>query len=89
MNRSKVLNEFFVLSKHERLPSKKKVLDTAKKALFCLLSEASSYREKIPGADIPGGLLDFRALDGKDGAIPTIIVPDIHARPDFIYNILN
>ncbi len=53
------------------------------------MSEASSYREKIPGADIPGGLLDFRALDGKDGAIPTIIVPDIHARPDFIYNILN
>ena len=89
MNRSKVLNEFFVLSKHERLPSKKKILDTAKKALFCLLSEASYYREKIPGADIPGGLLDFRALDGKDGAIPTIIVPDIHARPDFIYNILN
>lgn len=53
------------------------------------MSEPSSYREKIPGADIPGGLLDFRALDGKDGAIPTIIVPDIHARPDFIYNILN
>ena len=89
MNRAKVLNEFLSFSKHERLPSKKKILDAAKKALFCLLSEPSSYREKIPGTDVAGGLLDFRAYDGDNGAVPTIIVPDIHARPGFVYDILN
>ncbi len=52
-------------------------------------TEESSYRERIPGTDVAGGLLDFRALDERNGAIPTIIVPDIHARPEFIYNILN
>ena len=52
-------------------------------------TEDSDWRERIPGTDIPGGLLDFRAFDGGNGAIPTIIVPDIHARPDFIHSILN
>ncbi|MBR5096552.1 MAG: hypothetical protein IK094_05540 [Treponema sp.] len=85
MNQDKVLNEFLILSKCERLPSKKKILEAAKKALFVLATEPSSYRERIPGSDIPGGLLDFRAQE----AVPTIIVPDIHARPSFIYNILN
>lgn len=96
MNRDKVLNEFLILSKHERLPSKKKLLDEAKKALFVLTTEPASYRERIPGTDIPGGLLDFRGTavgakgaGGLTCALPTIIVPDIHARPDFIYNILN
>ena len=89
MNRSKVLNEFLLLAKHQKLPSKKKILDAAKRALFVLDTEESSYRERIPGTDVAGGLLDFRALDERNGAIPTIIVPDIHARPEFIYNILN
>ena len=101
MNRSKVLNEFLLLAKHQKLPSKKKILDAAKRALFVLDTEESSYRERIPGTDVTGGLLDFRALDERDGAngangadgassvLATIIVPDIHARPEFIYNILN
>ena len=89
MNREKVLNDFLSFSKHERLPSKKKILDAAKKALFVLATEDSSYRKRIPGSDIPGGLLDFRGDGGTNGALPTIIVPDIHARPDFVYNILN
>ena len=57
-----------------------------------MATEPDSYRERIPGTDIPGGLLDFRSVGGTEGAtgaLPTIIVPDIHARPDFIYNILN
>ena len=36
--------------------------------------------------------MDFRGggtEGGADGALPTIIVPDIHARPEFIYDILN
>lgn len=85
MNTEKVLQEFNVFSEHERLPSKKKILDAAKKALFVLATEPSFYRERIPGSDFPGGFLDFRAQE----PIPTIIVPDIHARPDFVYNILN
>ncbi|MBQ6028577.1 MAG: hypothetical protein IJL24_03510 [Treponema sp.] len=95
MNRSKVLGEFLLLAKHERLPSKKKILDAAKRALFVLETEEPSYRERIPGTDVAGGLLDFRALDERGGtngastALATIIVPDIHARPEFIYNILN
>ena len=95
MNRSKVLGEFLLLAKHQKLPSKKKILDAAKRALFVLDTEESSYRERIPGTDVAGGLLDFRALDERGGAngassaLATIIVPDIHARPEFIYNILN
>ena len=84
MNSEKILQKFQILSKPARLPSKKKILDAARKALFVLATESSSYRERIPGTDIPGGLLDFR----KEPLL-TIVVPDIHARPDFIYNILN
>ena len=85
VNFEKILQEFQLLSKAARLPTKKQILDAAKKALFVLATEPSSYRERIPGTDIPGGLLDFRALPQA----PIIVVPDIHARPDFVYNILN
>lgn len=61
-----------------------------------MATEDSSYRERIPGSDIPGGLLDFRGgssarggAGGANCALPTIVVPDLHARPDFVYNILN
>ncbi len=70
-------------------------MDAAKKALFVLATEDSSYRERIPGTDIPGGLLDFRGGSSARGdggancALPTIVVPDLHARPDFVYNIFN
>lgn len=85
MIQQKLLQDFLSFSKCERLPSKKKILDAAKKALFILATEDSAYRERIPGTDIPGGLLDFRAQE----PLPTIIVPDLHARPDFVYKILN
>ncbi|MBR5966655.1 MAG: hypothetical protein IK015_11120 [Treponema sp.] len=85
MSAEKILQEFNVLSKAARLPSKKQILDAAKKALFVLATEPSCYRERIPGTDVPGGLLDFRAMP----PLATIVVPDIHARPDFVYNILN
>ncbi|MGN0729148.1 metallophosphoesterase [Treponema sp.] len=52
-------------------------------SLCVLENEDSSYRPL--GSDCkPGGLLDFSASD-----IPVVIVPDIHARAEFILRILD
>lgn len=85
MDRSEILDDFLIFSKHARLPSQKKILALAKNALQVLQSESCEYRERIPGTEIAGGFLDFRQQ--KD--MPSIVVPDLHARPDFVYNILN
>ena len=43
----------------------------------------------------PGGLLDFRCKNsaGQGGTykrnLPLVVVPDLHARPDFLLNILS
>ena len=54
--------------------------------LSVLETEHEDYRPCVPLLGIPGGLLDF--CTGKK-IIPTIIVPDLHARPDFFSNILS
>jgi len=48
-----------------------------------LEKEITDYRPADKKGN-PGALLDFR-----HNQLPTIIVPDIHARPEFIYKILN
>lgn len=85
MDKKTLLDSFYDYSLHSRLPSQKKILSLAKKAIELLENESPDYREKIPGTQIAGGFLDFRSQK----AMPLIVVPDIHARPDFIYNILN
>lgn len=46
-------------------------------------SEFAFYRD-CSDDELPGSLLDFQGQD-----LPTIIVPDLHARPLFLLNILN
>ena len=81
------LEKIHSYSLHEKLPSAQKISSLAKNAVSILRSENVSYRPAVTLQDekIPGGLLDFR---GKK-KIPCIVVPDIHARADFIFNILN
>lgn len=72
---------------HEKLPSAQKILSLAKKTVSVLRSEDAAYRPATTLQDekIAGGLLDFRGQK----KIPCIVVPDIHARANFIFNILN
>jgi len=64
------------------LPSYDFLYSLTKKVCKVLENEDSSYRPKNC-IDEPGSLLEF------SDSLPVIIVPDIHARPDFIKNILN
>ena len=65
-----------------RLPSKDELLQKSKKSLEVLKNEDSLYRPlNIEGN--PGGLLDFFS-----DSLPVIVIPDLHARPYFLKNIL-
>ena len=67
------------------LPSTKTISSLAQTVCEVLSSDNESYRP-LNCMGEPGSLLDFT----KDSfSLPTILVPDIHARPDFIKNILN
>ena len=81
------LEKIHAYSLHEKLPSAQKISSLAKKTVSVLHSENPSYRPSLTLQDekIAGGLLDFRGQK----EIPCVVVPDIHARADFIYNILN
>lgn len=60
------------------LPAEELLLSLCDKAVSALDAEDVSYRPRAKDAT-PGGLLDFSA-EKK----PVIIVPDLHARPDFL-----
>ena len=65
------------------LPSYEFLFSLTSKVCDVLANESQSYRPSDCVGE-PGSLLDF-----SDEDVPVIIVPDIHARPDFIKNILN
>ncbi len=67
------------------LPSYESISSLADKVCKVLLKEDPSYRP-LNYVDEPGSLLD---LSGGDSPLPAVIIPDIHARPDFIQNILS
>ena len=71
----------------KKLPSAQKISSLAKKTVSVLRSENLAYRPALTlkGEVGGGGLLDFRGQK----EIPCIVVPDIHARADFVSNILN
>ncbi len=81
----KFLKQIYLYSLHKRLPSGSRFLELCKGALAVLNSENAEYRPRLDGTDIPGALLDFSLRKN----LPVIVVPDIHARADFVYNILN
>ena len=71
------------LSLAEELPSHDYIAYIADKVVTVLENENTDYRESFP-AGKPGGLLDFTQL-----SLPLVIIPDIHARSDFLQNILS
>lgn len=65
------------------LPSHDFIFNLCDEASTVLESEITDYRAESENGK-PGGLLDF-----QKSPLPMIIVPDIHARPHFISNILD
>lgn len=72
-------------AEHKCLPQKEDLVELSMKASQILSNEKISYRPHISGLDITGGLVDFSKLKIK----PVIVVPDIHARPEFILKLMN
>lgn len=81
------LEKIRAYSLQKKLPSAQKISSLAKKTVSVLRSENLAYRPALTlkGEVGGGGLLDFRGQK----EIPCIVVPDIHARADFVSNILN
>ena len=66
----------------DSLPTEEAFSVVVNDVISVLESEDSSYRPS-DDEEMPGGLLDF-----KDSDIPVILVPDLHARPDFLLHLL-
>lgn len=81
LRRKKLKKPFSVPEK--KLPSHDEFSVLAEKAADVLENENESYRPKDSALN-PGSLLDF-----SNDTIPIIVVPDLHARPHFIKNILD
>ncbi len=64
------------------IPLHQKIFDISDEVSDILMVEALDYRSKASTGE-PGSLLDFH----DDGAT-TLVVPDLHARPYFLLNIL-
>lgn len=81
------MQKIHVYSLHEKLPTAQKIAALARRTVSVLRAENVAYRPALTLQDekIAGGLLDFRGQK----QIPCIVVPDIHARADFVFNILN
>ena len=69
--------------KEKKLPSHEFILNLASDVSEILEKEVTDYRQKSSD-EMPGSLLDFQ----KDN-ISMVVVPDLHGRPDFLFNILN
>ena len=70
----------------QELPSYEFIFSLVKNVCAILANESSSYRtENCVGQ--PGSLL--KLYDDNKRCLPAVIIPDIHARPDFIKNILD
>ncbi|MBR7080610.1 MAG: metallophosphoesterase [Treponema sp.] len=65
------------------LPSENEIIKIADGAINALENELSDYRPKAY-KKTPGGLLDFSSLEQD-----VILVPDLHARPDFLLKLLD
>ena len=65
-----------------KLPSYDDFFQLLNAATECLENEKTAYRPAASD-DRPGGLIDFHKDD-----IPVVVIPDLHARPYFLLNIL-
>ncbi len=66
------------------LPCEKKLTDLLNLVLTTYENEDASYRSPADNGEL-GGLLDFRG----GAPLPVVIVPDLHARPDFLLRLLS
>lgn len=83
---NKLLEKLTSLASGSSLPEYGYLMELADKTSSILESEDSTYRPYTK-SKIPGGLLDFTEKGCK--RLPIIVVPDLHARTYFLYNILN
>lgn len=86
---SKALHETAaILSRRDELPSNTLLDHTIAQTIAVLKQESSgAYRPRCglsDGSSVPGGLLDFRG----ERRLPLLIVPDLHARPDFFRTLM-
>lgn len=65
------------------LPSEQELINLLDRTVSTLESEVTDYRQPAEDGSA-GGLLDFSSKD-----LPVIIVPDLHARPDFLIQLIN
>lgn len=80
------LKRIHKISQAETLPSLHSLARLCRKAGFILSNENTEYRPSVSVVEIPGGLIDFTSPWWEK--TPVIVVPDIHARADFIYKVL-
>ena len=75
----------------QELPSYEFIFSLAQKACEVLAGENPAYRP-LNCIGEPGSLLELykpKNDSGDERCLPAVIIPDIHARPDFLKNILN
>ena len=70
----------------QELPSYEYIYSLTEQVCNVLANEPTSYRQANCVGE-PGGLL--KLYEKSSRCLPAVIVPDIHARPDFLKNILN
>ncbi len=75
-------NELKKILTASKLPSYQDIFDIADEVTDLLMSEKTDYRPEASDGEV-GGLLDF-----KEVKEPIVVVPDLHARPYFLLNIL-
>lgn len=79
----KAYSEICTLLRQSVLPSHDVIFDITEKVSDLLEKEISDYRPPANN-QTPGGLINL-----GDSSLSTIVVPDMHARPDFLQNILD
>lgn len=80
---NKKFKELQEILNYTGLPDHDYLFDLLNVASTILENEKYEYRPQADSGE-PGSLLDFR-----NNSLPIIVVPDIHARPDFLSNIIN
>ena len=83
-------NELKSFCDTQQLPSGDELIHLINASVCVLESEDSSYRPQglaADGSKMPGGLIDFCTDNSQK--LPLVVVPDLHARGDFILKILD
>ena len=79
------LEKLHTLSLGSSLPEYSYLMELSDNVCSVLETENPAYRP-LSKSKVPGGLIDFTG--GEPQKLPVIVVPDLHARAFFLYNIL-